>query len=376
MRALAVSEFARRFGGAPRLLARAPGRVNLIGEHTDYNQGFVLPIAIDQAVWIAARPLARAEIVVYSRELDTTATFSLDALSRREDGWAEYIKGIAWALGSDGSPPPGWEGVIVGDVPVGAGLASSAALELAVARVFAAFGDVPWDPRRMARLAQRAENEWVGMSCGIMDQLSSAMGRRRHALLIDCRSLDVQAVPMPAGATVVVLDTTTRRGLVGSAYNERRSQCDEAARLLGVAALRDVDARAFAERQAHLPPLIRARARHVVTENARVLRAAEALRTDDLQAFGRLMNESHASLRDDYAVSGPELDLMVGLAQAHGACFGARMTGGGFAGCAVALVRPENVEQFVANVRDAYAGASGLTPSLLVCEASDGASIE
>lgn len=376
MRALAVSEFARRFGEAPYLLARAPGRVNLIGEHTDYNDGFVLPIAIAQAVWIAARPVSRAETVVYSHELDATATFSLDALSAGHGGWAEYIKGVAWALGRDGVPLRGWEGVVVGDVPLGAGLSSSAALELAAARVFAALADASWDPRRMARLAQRAENEWVGMSCGIMDQLSSAMGRRQHALLIDCRSLDVRAVPMPAGASVVVLDTGTRRGLVDSAYNERRAQCHDASRLLGIRALRDVDERVFAEREPELPPLIRARARHVVTENARVLRAADALSSGDVQAVGRLMNESHASLRDDFAVSGPDLDLIVRLAQAHDACFGARMTGGGFAGCAVALVQPERTEQFMADVGAAYEDARELTASLYVCEASDGASIE
>jgi galactokinase len=350
--------------------------VNLIGEHTDYNDGFVLPIAIAQAVWIAFRPSSPPEVSIYSRELDTAATFSVAGWTADERGWSDYVKGVAWALARDGVSPRGWHGVVVGNVPLGAGLSSSAALELAAARVFASVGDLPWDARRMARLAQQAENEWVGMSCGIMDQLTSAMGRRGHALLIDCRSLDVRAVPIPETATVVVLDTATRRGLVTSAYNERRSECETAARMLDVAALRDVSEPELDRREHELTPVIRARARHVVTENARVLRAAEALGAGDAAEVGRLMNASHASLRDDFQVSGPELDTVVRIAQAHDGCFGARMTGGGFAGCAVALVRPDTVARFMADVSADYTAETGLQPALYVCDAADGASLE
>ncbi len=383
LRARVVREFEERFDAQPTFLARAPGRVNLIGDHTDYNDGFVLPMAIDRAVWIALRPRNDRRVVVYSVDFDERAGFDLDAemssalTGGERKGWIEYVHGVAWALRDAGYPlGRGWDGVAAGDVPVGAGLSSSAALELATARAFAGLGGLAWEPIAMARLAQRAENEWVGVNCGIMDQLISAAGRAGHALLIDCRSLQTRAVPLPSGVAVVVLDTATRRGLVDSAYNERRAQCESAAAFFGVAALRDVDTTMLAARVADLDPVTRKRARHVVTENERTLAAATALEGGDVERVGRLMDESHSSLRDDFEVSRPELDTMVRLARTHDGCYGARMTGAGFGGCAVALVAATSAQEFVRDVTRRYAAEVGLQPALYVCAASQGASLE
>jgi galactokinase len=350
--------------------------VNLIGDHTDYNEGFVLPMAIDREVWFAARARDDRHVRVHSLDFDEDASFALDDGGPRGDGWVEYLRGVAWALEEAGRHTQGWDGVAAGDVPKGAGLSSSAALELATARTFAAVSGLPWQPVAMARLAQRAENEWVGVNCGIMDQLISAAGAAGHALLIDCRSLETRLVHLPANAAVVVLDTGTRRGLVESAYNERRAQCEQAARWFGVAALRDVDVRKFESREAELDPTIRKRARHVVTENARTTAAASLLEQNDLAAVGLLMNQSHVSLRDDFEVSRPELDTMVTLAQEQPSCFGARMTGAGFGGCAVALVARAEAPTFARTVAEEYSRAVGLRAAVYVCSASQGASIE
>jgi galactokinase len=372
-----VDEFERRFGERPTLIARAPGRVNLIGDHTDYNDGFVLPMAIDRAVWIALRPRDDRRVTVHSLDFDETAELDLDDPGAPGEGWDEYVRGVAWALmEARRSASRGWDGVAAGDVPVGAGLSSSAALELAAARAFTAADGAAWAPAAMATLAQRAENEWVGVNCGIMDQLISAAGTAGHALLIDCRSLETRAVPLPARAAVVVLDTATRRGLVDSAYNERRRQCEAAAAFFGVRALRDVDLTAFEAREHELDPVMRQRARHVITENARTLAAAEALARGDLGTVGRLMNESHASLRDDFEVSRRELDQMVELAQAHAGCYGARMTGAGFGGCAVALVESAAAAGFARDVARQYEAAAGLRPAVYLTAASQGASVE
>jgi galactokinase len=355
--------------------------VNLIGEHTDYNDGFVLPMAIDRAVWIALRPCRGPLVRVHSLDFSQTAEFRLSALTRGDVGWLEYVKGVAWAIQEAGHPVPGWEGVIAGDVPIGAGLSSSAALEMATARAFVAVSDVqshsrlslPWDPVAMARLAQRAENEWVGVQCGIMDQMISAAAQAGRALLIDCRSLEIEAVPLPANTSVVVLDTATRRGLAASAYNERRAQCEAAARFFGVPALRDVDLSRFQVESAALNGVIRRRARHVVTENRRTLKAAEAMRRGDAVELGRLMDASHESLRNDFEVSGPELDAMVACARRQAGCYGARMTGAGFGGCAVALVDKEAAPAFAVEVGAAYHAETGLTPSIYECHAAAGA---
>ena len=376
-RGRAVREFQRRFGGAAAFVARAPGRVNLIGDHTDYNDGFVLPMAIDRAVWIALRPRGDGRVSVHSLDFNETVGFDTANGKRPAGGgWSEYLRGVAWALRETGLPVCGWDGVVAGDVPVGAGLSSSAALELAAARAFAGTCGLAWEPSAMARLAQRAENEWVGVNCGIMDQLISASGTAGHALLIDCRTLEMQPVPLPAGAAVVVLDTATRRGLVNSAYNERRGQCEAAAAFFGVRALRDVTPEAFAARGSALDPLIRRRARHVITENVRTRAAAEALARGEVRTLGRLMTASHASLRDDFEVSRRELDAMVTLALGHEGCYGARMTGAGFGGCAVALVVGATASDFARRVARQYEAETGLRPSLYVCSASHGASLE
>ena len=372
--------FIGRYGTPPPVTVRAPGRVNLIGEHTDYNDGFVFPMAIDRASWIALRPRNDGKIVVTSLDFDETRDFELADLAReleqeRQAGWIEYLKGTAWALTDSGNELRGWEGVLAGDVPIGAGLSSSAALELATARAFAAVSGLEWRPAAMALLGQRAENKWVGVNCGIMDQLISAAGVAGCALLIDCRSLETVATPLPEGTVVVVLDTVTRRGLVESAYNERRAQCEGAARLFGVKALRDVTASQLEARAGELDAATLRRARHVVSENARTLKAAEAMRQGDARELGRLMNESHESLRHDFEVTSDALNVMVDCARATDGCLGARMTGAGFGGCAVALVQRAAAERFTREVAAAYRQATGLEPLIHVCRPSAGAAV-
>jgi galactokinase len=370
-----LAHFSARFATAPKWVVRAPGRVNLIGEHTDYNDGFVLPLAIDRAVWIALRPREDRRVLVYSIDYHESGEFSLDALARAGSGWIEYLKGTAWSLQEAGHRLTGWEGVLVGDVPLGAGLSSSAALEMAAARAWAAASDLPWDPAAMALLGQRAENRWVGVNCGIMDQLISAAGKADHALLIDCRSLNTQPAPFPPGVAVVVLDTSTRRGLVDSAYNERRAHCEATAKFFGVRALRDVGLEQFQQSADRLDDVTRRRALHVITENDRTLRAAEAMRRGDAEELGRLMDESHQSLRDDFEVSSDALNAMVECARRNTACFGARMIGAGFGGCAIALVRAEAATDFVRSTAAAYQERTGLMPTVYVCRAADGAGV-
>ncbi len=377
-----ADEFARRFGQPQRWIVRAPGRVNLIGEHTDYNDGFVLPLAIDRAMWIALRPRDDRRVIVHSVDFDESREFSLDRLTNEDGqpdnqgtGWIEYLKGVAWSLQEGGHELAGWEGVLQGDVPVGAGLSSSAALEVATARTFATAAGLDWDPTEMAKLAQRAENRWVGVNCGIMDQLISAAGRAGHALLIDCRSLDTRPVPFPTGVAVVILDTATRRGLVDSAYNERRAQCEAAAEFFGVRALRDVELEQFERFSSGLEEAVRRRALHVITENSRTLQAVDAMERGELCALGVLMAKSHASLRDDYEVSSDALNAIVESAMAHPGCYGARMTGAGFGGCAVAVIEAQQADDFVATASADYEKKTGHTPTLYVCQATNGAEV-
>jgi galactokinase len=369
-----ADEFHSRFDGPPEFVVRAPGRVNLIGEHTDYNDGFVLPMAIDRDIWIALRRRADRRIVLHSLDLTRPADFSLDDVQHAE-GWIEYVMGSAWALGEAGFPAGGWEGVLAGDIPIGAGLSSSAALELALLKAFWAASPWAWDGTQMARLARRIENEWVGVQSGIMDQLISSLGEAEHALLIDCRSLGTSSVPLPAGTRVIVLDTGTRRGLVDSAYNERVAQCQEVADFFKVPALRDVSLAALEAESDALDGLACRRARHVVSENVRVLQAVDAMRAGDSFSLGQLMNASHDSLRDDYDVSSVELDVMVEIAQGQVGCYGARMTGGGFGGCAVALIEESMVDRFAEAVGAGYEDQTGITPSVYVCRASAGVEV-
>ncbi|MEW6567972.1 MAG: galactokinase [Chloroflexota bacterium] len=370
-----VQAFREHFAGDPGLVVHAPGRVNLIGEHTDYNDGFVLPIAIDRASWIAARPRDDRRVRVTSLEFPESAEFALDDLRRGSSSWGEYVKGVAWSLQAAGHRLRGWDGVLLGEVPIGAGLSSSASVELAVAGAFAAVSDLDWQPEAFARLAQRAENEWVGVRCGIMDQMASAVGQRGHALLIDCRSLAWEAVPLPPGFVVAVLDTGTRRALLDSGYNERRAQCEAVARHFGRRALRDVSPQELEREASRLEPVLLRRARHVIGENARTLEAAEAMRREDATRLGQLMMASHASLRDDFEVSSAELEIMVACARRQPGCYGARLTGAGFGGSAVALVEETAAPAFAERVAEEYRTASGREARILLTQAADGASL-
>ncbi len=370
-----ITEFSRLYGSQPTHIIRAPGRVNIIGEHTDYNDGFVLPMAINRAAWIALRPRDDRQVAIYSTYFEQTITFSLDDFETEKDGWIEYLRGVAWVLTNEGYSLNGWEGVIASDVPVGAGLSSSAAIEMATARAFAVTSDFEWNPATMAKIGQAAENKWVGANTGIMDQMISAAGKADHALLIDCRSLECQLFPLPPGTVIVVLDTATRRGLVGSAYNERRESCEQAAHFFAVKALRDLTIEQFEDKASLLDPVTRRRARHVITENTRTLAAAEAMKAGDAATLGKLMDESHVSMRDDFEISSDALNSIVDAARREASCYGARMTGGGFAGCAVALVKAEDAERFATAVAGTYQNSTGLTPAIYVCNATNGAEV-
>jgi galactokinase len=373
-----AGKFSSHFNAKPTFIVRAPGRVNLIGEHTDYNDGFVLPMAIDRAIWLALRPRSDDKIRIISLDLKTESAFELHSLTRG-DGWIEYAKGVANELRKAGYQLNGFEAIMTGDVPRGAGLSSSAAVELAIARAFAAVSNFEWNAPKMARIAQKAENEWVGVNCGIMDQMASAACREGHALFLDCRSLEIQHAPLPKGVSVVILDTSTRRGLVESAYNERRSQCEEAARWFKVKALRDVSIDEFNAKiksELGLSDVAMKRARHIITENARVLEAIEVMRNGNVKRLGELFNASHASLRDDFEVTNDALNIMVTCAQEQDGCYGARMTGAGFGGCAVALVDEKKAGAFTHALSAAYRHRSGMEASVYICKASAGASLE
>jgi len=374
-----VAAFRQTFGGEPEGVVRAPGRVNLIGEHTDYNEGFVLPMAIDRAVVIAARRRHDRRVLLRALDFGAASAFDLPAIAPDPaQPWSNYVRGVAFVLQRRGLDLPGLEAVIAGDVPIGAGLSSSAAIEVASAMTWRAIGGFALDGVTLALLCQQAENEFVGMRCGIMDQFIATLGRAGHALLIDCRNLAQRPVPLPAGVHIVVCDSRKRRGLVESAYNQRRQECEEAVRRLqavlpGVRALRDVRPEELRQHQDLLPPIVLRRARHVVEENARVLASVAALEAGDLATFGRLLNESHASLRDLYQVSCVELDALVEVAQAQSGCLGSRLTGAGFGGCTVSLVRTAAVADFAAAVARGYTARTGLTPEVYVCQAADGA---
>jgi galactokinase len=381
-RALARS-FAHRFARQPQGLAKAPGRVNLIGEHTDYNEGFVLPVAIDRAVIAASSTRSDRQVRAYSLEFDQEDSFSLDNIERLAgDVWSNYVRGVAVVLQEAGYRLTGLDMAIQGDVPIGAGLASSAALEVAVLGSFQHTAALAIDPRDQALLAQRAENEFVGVSCGVMDQMAAVMGRRDHALLIDCRNLETEPVPLHLaahGLKIVVAHTGVRRALSDSAYNQRRQECSRAAQMLAhvigarpVTALRDLTSKDLAAHEASLPDPLARRARHVVSENERVLETVEALRRNDLTTLGRLFYASHQSLDRDYEVSSPELNLMVELACHLEGIVGARMTGAGFGGCTVNLVHREAIDSFREQVIEAYRSRTGLPAEMYVCEAVDG----
>jgi galactokinase len=357
----------------PQFLVRAAGRVNLIGEHTDYNDGFVLPIALNRATWIALSPHDSQEVHLKSLDFDESVTVPLHQKLNQDRGWQEYLKGVVNIMSREKMMLKGWHGVVAGDVPIGAGLSSSASLELALAKAFAVAGDWKWEPQKMARLCQKAENEWVGMNCGIMDQTISALGQKGHALFLDCRSLETKQVALPDSLDVAVMDTGTRHKLVDSAYNERRSQCEEAAAFFEVVALRDLSLEKLLASEKELDPLVFRRARHVVCENDRVLNFINALEGGMHEKAGQLMNESHASLRNDFEVSSEALDLITNCARQTPGCYGARMTGGGFGGCGVALVDSSKSKEFSEAVETGYKASGGKNGMIYICSASEGA---
>ena len=370
--------FRSLYGGQPRIY-RAPGRVNLIGEHTDYNEGFVMPAAIDFSTSVAIDTRDDRRIVIRSENFSETAELDLDQPPPRGRGhWSDYPFGVAVKLEEAGQPLRGANMLVRGEVPIGSGLSSSAAIEVATGFALLDIAGAQVDRLELAKLCRQAENEFVGMRCGLMDQFISCFGKARHALMLDCRSLDYRLLPLPDKVKLVVCNTMVKHELAASEYNARRAECEEAVRLLarelpGVRSLRDVSIADLDRLADELPEVIRKRSRHVVSENARVVAAAAALQREDLKTFGELMRESHRSLRDDYEVSCEELDLMVDIANGAEGVFGARMTGGGFGGCTVNLVRSESVESFKGVVAKDYAQATGREPEIYVCSPAQGA---
>lgn len=373
--------FAQHYGAAPEVIVRAPGRVNLIGEHTDYNDGYVFPIAIDRSVLVAASVRTDRTVCLRAGDFGSQTSFSLDDIVPAErHRWSNYQRGVAKVLEESGFRLPGIDVMLSSDVPIGAGLSSSAAIEVSIAVTWQMLAGFELERPDLAKLCQRAENTFVGVNCGIMDQFISALGQENAALLIDCRTLAYRPTPLPESVSIVIMDTKKQRGLTDSAYNTRRSECEQGVRLLsahlpGIEALRDVSV-ADLERYGHeLPDVVLRRCRHVVGENQRVLDAIEALERGDAALFGELMNASHASLRDDYEVTGLELDTMVEAAWDAPGVLGARMTGAGFGGCAVATVDATQAEAFSARVAAAYESRTRLTPSLYICSAEAGAGV-
>ena len=380
-----INDFHQAFNGqSPSLIARAPGRINLIGEHTDYHDGFVLPAAIDREVLIAAGPRSDQTLQVLATAYNEHATIDLRTLQvaglAGKTRWTDYIAGTAWALEEAGHKLVGTNMAVRSDVPIGAGLASSACLEMAVARALCAIGGIPWDAVVMAKLARKAENAFVGVHCGIMDQLVSGIGVAGHALLLDCRSLTVEPVTIPADLSIVVMDTGIRRTLDTTEYAARRDACTVALsatqeRQADIRTLRDVDLPLLESIRQEVGITTFRRAAHVIAENARPAQLATALTVGDWQLAGRLMNASHASLRDLYEVSTPELDLITDLAKDTAGCYGARMTGAGFGGSAIALVTADAAKSFVSHVSAAYRAKGPSTGEVFACQLVSGASI-
>jgi galactokinase len=348
--------------------------VNLIGEHTDYNEGFVLPAAIDRGVTVAAAPRDDGIIRAKSLDYDQCDEFAVANVRRfmGSRGWRDYLRGVAWALQDEQLAVRGADFLIAGDVPAGAGLSSSAAVEVAIAGALTKLSGIQLSGLDLARLCQRAENLFIGVQCGIMDQFASALGEAGHALLIDCRSLDIRPVSIPKGLAIVVMDSHVPRNLADTPYNRRREECAEAAAALGVRSLRDVQTEALEAARADLDDSLYRRARHVASENERTLQMADALEDGDLTSIGRLMQESHQSLRDDFQVSTPELDFLVERATGLEAVIGSRLTGAGFGGCTVNLVEEGAVEAFGRQIREVYGRETGNEATVYRCRAADG----
>ena len=378
-----VQAFTQQFGGRPAWVSIGPGRVNLIGEHTDYNDGFVLPVAIKRDVRLALRPRDDGIVRVYSLEYDGWGEFDVNRIAYQpETLWINYMQGVADVLQKRGITLRGFDAVLSGNVPRASGLSSSAALEVATAKALLAAADAldAVDGTALAQAAQKAENEFVGVNCGIMDQFISVLGADDHALLIDCRSLEYKLVPFPTNASLVIGNTKASRSLASSAYNERRAQCEAGVATLqqvlpGITALRDVTSAQLEAQRDLLDPVVYRRCRHVVSENERVLQTVDALAHGDIERVGALMDASHASLRDDYEVSSPALDAMVTAMRSAPGCYGARLTGAGFGGCAVALVKPGSEQAVADAIYQHYPKATNIWPEVYTSPASAGARV-
>ncbi len=378
-----VEQYRSLYGGAePEIIVRAPGRVNLIGEHTDYNDGFVFPCAIERDILMVAGRRTDRQIRAYALNFHQSTTFPLDNpphIPQGRERWSNYLRAMTSVFGNEGIPLIGLNCVAWGDVPTGAGLSSSAAMLIAAGYLLSAGTETEIAPVLRAVLAQKAEREFVGVNVGIMDMYISVLGKKDHALLIDTRSLTYEAVPLPtAGVSIVIADTNKKRGLVDSEYNTRRLECEQAvmllqARLPEITALRDVTLEQFERYADSLPATVRHRARHVISENERVLESVQALKSGNIERFGELMDASHESLRSDYEVSCDELDAMVAAAHSVEGVFGSRMTGAGFGGCTVSLVADTAVETFLQSVSAKYTEATGLKPVIYVTTAAQGA---
>ena len=378
-RDLAV-EFAYRFGRAPTV-SRGPGRVNLIGEHTDYNDGFVMPAALEFATLTAASRRPDRRLQIYSMIMDETREFDLDSPPAGPSGdWSDYVLGVALMLEGSGRTLSGADLIIWSDVPIGAGLSSSAALEVSCAHALLTESGLPFDPIEIAQLCQRAENDFVGMRCGVMDQYISCCGVAGHALLIDCRSLESRHVAIAPNLRLLIANSRVRHQHAGGEYNLRREACEEGVRLLSrylgpIRALRDVTPKQLESKRRKLPELIYRRCRHIVTENARVLEAERALEAGDFVACGRAMNASHVSMRDDFEITCPEVDMLAGLAQNVKGVYGSRMTGGGFGGCTISLLEEWAIDKASQMLTDGYRIAMGRDVDIYVCAPSDGAQL-
>ena len=387
IRETTIAKFQERFGEAPAYVIRAPGRVNLLGEHVDYNDGFVLPAAIDRAVWLAFSPEETDLTTLAALDVAEEVSFGPETLSAKTDTagkslpvWALYPAGVMWALKEAGLGTPGLRGVYASNVPQGSGLSSSAAIEMAFALAWQTLGVWKRTPMERALLGQKAENQYVGVNCGIMDQFASACGEQDRLLYLDCRSLEWHTLPLPNDVALVIADTKMRRALTSGEYNKRRADCEEAVRILstklpGIKSLRDVRVETFHQYASQLPERVHKRARHVVEEIERTQRAIPLLERGDMPAFGKLINECHASLRDLYEVSIAELDTMVDIAQSLPGCYGARLTGAGFGGCTVNLVAREQAEAFSGALADGYESETGFPPEIYICSASKGAEL-
>lgn len=373
--------FLALYGAPPTIWVRAPGRVDLMGSHTDYNQGFVLTLPIDRDTWIAARSRADDLVRVHSLNTGDGATFSLKAIDHdRSVPWTNYVRGMAHVLQSEGIPLSGCDCLVHSTVPLSSGLSSSAALEAATAILFGALGGWTIEPVRLALLCQRAENQFVGVNCGILDQYTSILGQAGCALLLDCRDLSSRPVTVPTGVRIVICDTRAPRELKGSEYGERRAQCEEGARRLArfypdVRALRDVSLEQLLAHLDDLPPLVARRCRFIIEENARVLRLAEALPSGDGPAIAALTAASYAGARDLYEICSHEMEAMFSVMTSAPGGIGARQAGAGFGGCMVAFVWAEAVPDFEGHVRRAYAAATGIMPEVYPVQPAAGAEV-